>query len=77
MSDELKMAGWAVKLADGRVIVEIGHDVTEHQIWRIALGWPTVGEVKWEKQRGGRAFRCKIVEILDDCLGATLMVGAS
>jgi hypothetical protein len=58
-----QMIGWAVRRADGTVIVEIGPEVTEHQIWRIALGWPTVGEVKREKAQGGRSFRCKLVEI--------------
>ncbi len=58
-----QMTGWAVQRADGRVIAEIGRDITEHRIWTIALGWPTVGEVRREKERGGRAFRCKIIEV--------------
>ncbi len=55
--------GWAVRRADGSVVVEIGADITEHRIWTIALGWPTRGEVRWEKENGGRAFKCQIVEM--------------
>jgi hypothetical protein len=64
-TDKTLTTGWAVQLADGSVVVEIGPDVTERRIWTIALGWPTVGEVRWEKQHGGRAFRCEVVEISD------------
>jgi hypothetical protein len=63
MMTTIDPSGWAVRRADGSIVVEIGPDVTEHRVWTIALGWPTVGEVKWEKQNGGRAFRCKLVEI--------------
>jgi hypothetical protein len=55
--------GWAVQRRDGSLVVEIGPDATEWQTWRIALGWPTRGEVRWEKEKGGRSFRCKLVEI--------------
>lgn len=58
------MTGWAVRRADGSVVVEIGPEVTEHRIWTIALGWPTRGEVRREEERGGRAFRCRIVEMI-------------
>lgn len=51
--------------ANGHVVVEIGDDVTEESIWRIALGWPTREEVADEKRRGGRAFHCQIVECED------------
>ena len=64
-SDQPQTTGWAVRRADGSMVVEIGPDVTEHRIWTIALGWPTRGEVKWEKEHGARAFRCKIVEFED------------
>lgn len=58
-----KTTGWAVRRADCRVIVEIGAEVTEKDIWEIALGWPTKEEIADQKRRGGRAFRCRVVEI--------------
>ena len=57
------MIGWAVQRSDGTIVVEIGPAVTERLIWTIALGWPTRGEVRREKENGGRAFRCQIIEI--------------
>jgi hypothetical protein len=52
-----------VQRANGSFVVEIGLGVTERRIWTIALGWPTRAEVKWEKEHGGRAFRCRLSEI--------------
>lgn len=58
-----KKTGWAVRRADGLVVAELGPNVTEDWIWTLALGWPTPEEIKWEKKKGGRAFRCRLVEI--------------
>lgn len=62
---EADMLGWAVKRADGDVIVEIGQLVTESSIWQLALGWPSEEEVQDNIRRGGRAFRCKVVEVFN------------
>ena len=66
VKDVTERTGWAVQRVDGSIVVDISPNATEHRIWTLALGWPTVGEVKWEKQHGGRAFRCKIVELGND-----------
>ena len=49
--------GWAVRRADGRIVVDCDPKITEASIWRIALGWPDADEIADEKRRGGRAFR--------------------
>ena len=58
------LRGWAVVLTDGRVVVEVGFDVSEAQAWQIALGWPSTHEIEWHKARGAHAFRCLVVR---DC----------
>ena len=49
--------GWA--LADSTF-------TDESDAWRVALGWPTVGEVKAAKARGARVVRVRIEEVRDD-----------
>jgi hypothetical protein len=66
--------GWAVYLPKGqrvsphgeRWVVEIGPEVTENLAWQIALGWPMDREIERVKQAGGRAFRCRVVELDPD-----------
>lgn len=55
--------GWALLFPDGRCIVEAGPDANEDDLWRFGLGFPTVGEVRWHKENGTRAFPCRIVEM--------------
>ncbi len=57
--------GWAVVRASGTVVVDISPEATEDAIWNIALGWPSTSDIEAEKARGGRAFRCRLVEIED------------
>jgi hypothetical protein len=63
MASDRWARGWALKRADGHVIVETGEDVTEADIWQIGLGWPHQSEIDWHKARGARAFRCEVREI--------------
>lgn len=58
--------GWAVVLPSGQVVVDVNPGASEDDLWRIALGWPTRGEVRQAKEQGGRAIPCRIVEALDE-----------
>lgn len=49
--------GWA--LADSTFV-----DAAD--AWRVALGWPTVGEVERAKGRGARVVRVEIRETVGD-----------
>jgi hypothetical protein len=63
--------GWAVYLPPGgrvspygeRWVVELGPEASEKLIWQIALGWPADREIERVKAAGGRAFRCRVIEI--------------
>jgi hypothetical protein len=57
------MIGWAVIRCDGSVVVEIGGEIDEDCIWKVALGWPSQEEITWNKRHGARAFRCRVTEI--------------
>ena len=60
--------GWAVQRAKrfgGEVIVDCHPSTNEARIWQVALGWPTEAEIEWEKREGGRAFRCRVMEVGD------------
>ena len=58
--------GWCVVLPSGRTVVEIGQKVTEDDIWHIALEWPTLSEIDYEKSRGARAFPVKIMPLNEE-----------
>ena len=55
--------GWAVVLPTGNVVVQIGAHITEQVAWRVALGWPSAGEVRDAKARGAYAFPCRLQEL--------------
>lgn len=38
----------------------IGLHESEEDCWRIFLGWPTVGEVRWHKERGYRCYAANV-----------------
>jgi hypothetical protein len=61
MSDELVLTGWALRRTDGSVVVRIGREVDEATIWKLGLGWPTEDEIKWAKEHGARAYRCRVL----------------
>lgn len=50
---------WAVIFPDGRIVADSSFQDEEHAL-RVVLGWPTRGEVKWFKERGGRAVLIKV-----------------
>jgi hypothetical protein len=68
MQDDEAYLGWCVVIPPGvlgrrrpQVTVELGPCATEADAWRIALGWPTRGEVREAMGAGAHAFRCRVV----------------
>ena len=53
---------WAYFDTDGRVLADSTFD-SENMAWRVALGWPTRGEVEYAKSQGARVVRVRIEEI--------------
>lgn len=54
--------GWAIDRPGLPLYVQYGGD--EAQAWRVALGWPTAGEVTHAQATGARAFPVRIMEDL-------------
>ena len=59
--------GWVVTFPDGGSAVFVSDTkdgpATEADAWRIALGWPTRGEVRQAQQNGAQAHRCYIIPV--------------
>ena len=53
---------WAYIDADKRILIDTTL-TTEADMWRIALGWPTRGEVERAKACGCRVVRVRIEEV--------------
>lgn len=56
---ERVVEAWAFVGEDGRLLVDSRFE-SEEDTWRIALGWPTHGEVKAARLRGCRVERVKV-----------------
>lgn len=54
--------GWAILKPDGRLYVDANPGATEEDTWRVALGYPTRGEVREAQAAGLRAVRVLVVE---------------
>lgn len=42
-------------------LLYIGLHESEEDCWRIFLGWPTVGEVRWHKEHGYRCYAANVI----------------
>lgn len=62
--------GWVVTFSDGSAAVFVAdtkdRPATEADAWRVALGWPTRGEVRQAQQNGAQAHRCYIIPVASD-----------
>jgi hypothetical protein len=56
--------GWAVRRADGETVALIHEGVSEIEAWIVALGFPDTAAIEAEKRGGARAFKCRLVEVL-------------
>lgn len=59
----IEVEGWALRNAAGIVVVDVCPGATETGIWNIALGWPTLDEIAWQKEHGAVAYRCRVVPV--------------
>jgi hypothetical protein len=59
------MIVWAYFDEAGRVLADSTF-ADEAEAWRVALGWPTGGEVMEAKARGCRVVRVMVEEVSDD-----------
>lgn len=58
----MAVEAWAYIDADKRILIDTTVDDPD-VMWRIALGWPTRGEVEYAKANGCRVVRVRIEEV--------------